>query len=122
MKVKVAIRKVETYNLPEVRAAVEDFLSAQKLPRLQNAKTVLVKPNLLAAFPPEKAVTTHPVVLEAIIQYLLENGKEVWLGKREVPAPLDEGDAWINQLGDSFKVINGEIVLLGRVAPPEKTW
>ena len=48
--------------------------------------------------------------------------KEVWLGKREVPAPLDEGDAWINQIGDSFKVIDGEIVLLGRVAPPEITW
>jgi hypothetical protein len=52
----------------------------------------------------------------------LIDGKEVWLGKRDVPAPLDEGDAWINQVGDSFKVINGEIVLLGRVAPPERTW
>ncbi len=50
------------------------------------------------------------------------DGKEVWLGKREVPAPLGEGDAWINQLGDSFKVIDGEIVLLGRVTPPERTW
>jgi hypothetical protein len=52
----------------------------------------------------------------------LIDGKEVWLGKRDVPAPLDEGDAWINQIGDSFKVIDGEIVLLGRVAPPEITW
>jgi len=52
----------------------------------------------------------------------LIDGKETWLGKREVPAPLDEGDAWINQIGDSFKVIDGEIVLLGRVAPPERTW
>jgi hypothetical protein len=52
----------------------------------------------------------------------LIDGKEVWLGKRDVPAPLDEGDAWINQVGDSFKVIDGEIVLLGRVAPPERTW
>ena len=52
----------------------------------------------------------------------LIDGKETWLGKRDVPAPLDEGDAWINQIGDSFKVIDGEIVLLGRVAPPERTW
>jgi len=52
----------------------------------------------------------------------LIDGKEVWLGKRDVPAPLEEGDAWINQIGDSFKVIDGEIVLLGRVAPPERTW
>jgi hypothetical protein len=48
--------------------------------------------------------------------------QEVWLGKREVPIPLEEGNAWINQIGDSFKVINGEIVLLGRVDPPEITW
>jgi len=52
----------------------------------------------------------------------LIDGEEVWLGKREVPAPLGEGDAWINDLGDSFKVIDGYIVLLGRVAPPEKYW
>ncbi|NJD91476.1 MAG: hypothetical protein FIA91_08190 [Geobacter sp.] len=52
----------------------------------------------------------------------LIDGEEVWLGKREVPAPLEEGDAWINDIGDSFKVINGTIVLLGRVTPPEKYW
>lgn len=52
----------------------------------------------------------------------LIDGKETWLGKRDVPAPLGEGDAWVNQIGDSFKVIDGEIVLLGRVDPPERTW
>lgn len=52
----------------------------------------------------------------------LIDGEEVWLGKREVPAPLGEGDAWINDIGDSFKVIDGHIVLLGRVPPPEKYW
>jgi len=52
----------------------------------------------------------------------LIDGQEVWLGKREVPIPLEEGNAWINQVGDSFKVVNGEIVLLGRVTPPEITW
>jgi len=50
------------------------------------------------------------------------NDEEVWLGKREVPIPLEEGDAWINQLGDSFKIIDGAIVLLGRVEPPQRTW
>ena len=80
MKTKVAIRKIETYELSVIKEAVADFLSEAKLSRLQNAKTVLIKPNLLGAFPPEQAVTTHPVVVEAIIQYLLEKGKEVWLG------------------------------------------
>ena len=54
--------------------------------------------------------------------YALVDGQEVWLGKREVPIPLEEGNAWINQIGDSFKIENGTIVHVGRVAPPEITW
>jgi hypothetical protein len=54
--------------------------------------------------------------------FALIDGKETWLGTRDVPYPLGEGDHWINQVGDSFKVIDGEIVLLGRVDPPEREW
>lgn len=54
--------------------------------------------------------------------FALIDGVETWLGRREVPAPLEEGNAWINQVGDSFKVVNGEIILLGRVDPPEREW
>ena len=48
--------------------------------------------------------------------------EECFLGRREVPIPLDEGDAWINEMGDSYKVEDGEIKYLGRVEPPEKHW
>lgn len=48
--------------------------------------------------------------------------EEVFLGRREVPIPLDEGDRWINDLGFVFQVIDGEIVIVEKVAPPEKTW
>ncbi len=48
--------------------------------------------------------------------------EEMFLGRREVPSPLDEGDAWINEIGDSFKVEDGEIKYLGRVEPPQKFW
>lgn len=47
---------------------------------------------------------------------------EVFLGRREVPAPLDEGDAWTNEFGDMFKVIDGEIRHLGKTDPPKKYW
>jgi hypothetical protein len=47
---------------------------------------------------------------------------EVFLGRREVPIPLEEGAAWINDFGDSFQVIDSEIILLGRVEPPQKHW
>ncbi|MSM39973.1 MAG: hypothetical protein GJT30_10180 [Geobacter sp.] len=48
--------------------------------------------------------------------------EEVFLGRREVPMPLDEGDRWINDFGDVFQVIDGEIKLIERVDPPEKCW
>lgn len=50
------------------------------------------------------------------------NGEQVYLGKREVPMPLDEGDAWINDLGDMFKVVEGEILQVGKTEPPKKYW
>jgi hypothetical protein len=52
----------------------------------------------------------------------LINDQECYLGRREVPIPLSEGDAWINELGDSYKVEGGAIKFLGRVEPPEKHW
>lgn len=50
------------------------------------------------------------------------DGKEVFLGRREVPSPLDEGDAWTNELGNMFRVIDGEIRLTGKIEPPRKYW
>lgn len=48
--------------------------------------------------------------------------EEVFLGRREVPIPLGEGDRWTNELGFVFQVIDGEIVIVDKVAPPEKAW
>lgn len=41
---------------------------------------VLVKPNLLTAAAPERAVTTHPEVLRAVIEGCQAAGAEVWVG------------------------------------------
>jgi hypothetical protein len=47
---------------------------------------------------------------------------EVFLGRREVPYPLEEGDTWTNELGDVFRVEQGEIKLVERITPPKKYW
>jgi len=47
---------------------------------------------------------------------------EVFLGKREVPVPLEEGNAWINEIGDMFKIVNGEVMVVGKTDPPKKYW
>jgi len=38
---------------------------------------------------------------------------EVFLGRREVPTPLAEGDSWTNELGDKFQVVDAEIHFWG---------
>lgn len=38
----------------------------------------------------------------------------VFLGRREVPHPLQEGDCWTNELGDVFQVVDGEISVCRR--------
>lgn len=48
--------------------------------------------------------------------------EEVYLGGREVPYPLQEGDAWKNRFGEKFKVVEGEIVLLGKEETPPLDW
>ncbi len=47
---------------------------------------------------------------------------EVFLGRREVPYPLEEGDTWTNELGEVFRVERGEIKLVERTTPPPKHW
>ena len=54
--------------------------------------------------------------------YAYVGEEEMYLGKREVPIPLEEGDAWTNELGDTFRIEEGEIRHLGRVEPPNKHW
>lgn len=80
MKSSVKIRKIDSYDPALLDAAVSDFLDSARLPKLSKAKRVLVKTNALGAFAPERSVTTHPAVLEAVIKHLLNKGKEVWLG------------------------------------------
>lgn len=47
---------------------------------------------------------------------------EVFLGRRDVPTPLEEGDAWTNEVGVMFKVIDAEIRIVGKTDPPKKYW
>jgi uncharacterized protein (DUF362 family)/NAD-dependent dihydropyrimidine dehydrogenase PreA subunit len=76
----VQIRRIESYDLPVIEEAVSSYFKSAKNIKLNRCKRVLIKPNALGAYPPERAVTTHPVVLEAIIRYLLDRKKEVWFG------------------------------------------
>lgn len=52
----------------------------QEMPLDLAGKTVLVKPNILGAHPPEKAVTTHPALVRAVVAKLKQAGAAVMVG------------------------------------------
>jgi len=78
----VILKRVENYNLEDVREAIRfalDSLGGASA-FFKPGERVLLKPNLLSAKNPARNITTHPVVVEAIADILMENGVEVYLG------------------------------------------
>lgn len=78
---KVALLRCSGYQEELLRAQIEQALELidYRLPDL-SGKTVLLKPNILAAAPPESAVCTHPLVVKVLIRLFQENGAKVWVG------------------------------------------
>lgn len=68
------------------------------------------------------ALNTRIWMTGALDWFAFIDEEEVFLGRREVPSPLDEGDAWTNEFGDMFKVIDDEIRRVGTTEPPKKYW
>lgn len=79
---KVALARCGGYARNEVENAVRKSL--QELGGLENfvrpGQKVLVKPNLLAAEPPERGVDTHPEVVRAVLKELLAIGAQPLVG------------------------------------------
>ena len=78
----VSLRYQKTYNLKEVKDSLGKILSESwgKFSSLRRGDLILLKPNLLSAKAPKTAVITHPIVLEALIQLLLDKGCKIILG------------------------------------------
>ncbi len=65
---KIAITKIADDKVEAAIFQALEYIDAKSL--LKENMTILLKPNLLNAKPPERAVTTHPKVLEAVINWL----------------------------------------------------
>jgi len=72
MKSTIRVQQIPEYRPEAIQAFVEEsfrqFGGAE--PLFKAGDRVLLKPNLLRAFAPERAVTTHPAVLEAVMKAL----------------------------------------------------
>ncbi|MGA1822398.1 MAG: DUF362 domain-containing protein [Thermoplasmatota archaeon] len=64
------------YDLSMVRERISEHLSIHDKFRDIGGKKVLIKINLLSASDPQSAVTTHPILVEALIRELQERGAE----------------------------------------------
>ncbi|MBN2136152.1 MAG: DUF362 domain-containing protein [Acidobacteria bacterium] len=81
-KSKVAVIKCDSLDEKIVKSAVQrgiELLGGFKT-LFQKGEKVLLKPNLLVPAEPEKAITTHPVVFQAIAELCIEAGLKVTWG------------------------------------------
>ncbi len=79
MNNKVIVRQCSEYNLNEVYDIISDIYTGAGGPDVKGKK-VLVKPNILIDDYPDKCISTHPVVVEAMIRYLQSKGATVYAG------------------------------------------
>jgi len=79
MNKTVVIRKCSEYDLNKIYDTISDIYTVSGGPDV-NGKKVLLKPNILIDDYPEKCISTHPVVVEAMIMYLQSKGALVYIG------------------------------------------
>jgi len=82
MDSRVAILRCEDYEKEKVFKAVHGVLGVLGgIGRfVKEGQKVLLKPNMLSAKEPERGITTHPVILEAMIEEVRSVGGDVWIG------------------------------------------
>lgn len=63
-----------SYDYRTLKPVIFEVLAALDHGLVGPGRTVLVKPNFLAPAPPDRAVITHPLVIRAVVEYVLERG------------------------------------------------
>jgi len=98
MKSKVSIVRCEDYSIENVRIAVKKTL--ENLGGLENFikpnQRVLVKPNLLSAKDPSRAITTHPAIVQSVIEEIKKFGAVPSIGDSPGGAERGVGRVWEN--------------------------
>ncbi|MHA1112043.1 MAG: DUF362 domain-containing protein [Promethearchaeota archaeon] len=67
-KTPIAIQKIINEDVKTAVFKSLELINAKKL--MKDSMTVLLKPNLLQPAKPEKAITTHPTIVQAVIQWV----------------------------------------------------
>ncbi|MBQ9115589.1 MAG: DUF362 domain-containing protein [Clostridia bacterium] len=79
---RVALARAEGYAREEIDAKVGELLRQLGVePSDWRGKRVVIKPNLLLRFTPDRAATAHPAVVEAVGRLFVSAGAEVLLAE-----------------------------------------
>ena len=79
MNNKVAVRTCTEYDIEKVYSLISDIYKTCDGPEV-SGKKVLLKPNILMDSDPAKCISTHPVVVEAMVRFLQSEGATVMVG------------------------------------------
>ncbi|KCZ72476.1 hypothetical protein ANME2D_00903 [Candidatus Methanoperedens nitroreducens] len=79
---KVSILRCKDYEHEHVKSAILESLELiggiKKV--VKTGDNVLLKVNVIVGFPPERAATTHPSVVKAMVEIVKEAGGNPWVG------------------------------------------
>ncbi|MCH3916567.1 MAG: DUF362 domain-containing protein [Spirochaetia bacterium] len=71
----VAIVPCDSYEADKLKKAIELVIEKSDFP-IVKGKKVLLKPNILSDSTPDRAITTNPAILRAMIELLIDKGAE----------------------------------------------
>ena len=78
--IEVVAKKCQNYDMKKLKNHFSEiFYSTNFLNKLKSLNSVLLKPNLLGPYSPEKGVTTHPVFIAALVELLKDYNVEISL-------------------------------------------
>jgi uncharacterized protein (DUF362 family) len=83
---------------------------------------VVIKPNIVAAVPPERGVTTHPLAVEALIKYLKEFGCEIVIAESSSVAQNTDRVFEVSGYSDLAKKYNIDILNLEKAEKVKISW
>lgn len=76
---KVYLEKCSDYNLCIIEKILADALDYLHI-KIPHSSVILLKPNILGMYTPERHITTHPVIVEAMVRLLLDKKNTLILG------------------------------------------
>lgn len=87
METKVAVAGCRKYDRENIRKIIREHFEALDIkPDYFTGKNVVIKPNLVSKRSPDKAATTHPAIVDAVVELLLGFGARVVIA--ESPAGI----------------------------------